>query len=297
LPGISEFQHDIAQFVKKFGHLSDSGNDFSAKPWREAPEMALKVVTNFTPIHHEANKKIKFSELPFLARLWLGSAYKRSRRYRLYREQISSLYTYGYGLFRIFFLELGRRFVQRNALASSEQIFFLTIDEVRALAGSQGDPADYATRAAKRQAEMDQARDIIPPETIYGDTPPPVDVRAGQRLPGIATSRGAYTGPAKVICGIDDFSKVTPGDVIVVPYSDVGWSPLFIHAGGVVSESGGMLSHSSIIAREYNIPAVVSVTNATLLIRDYQLISVDGYAGEVLIIDQPVDIVPHPSLI
>ena len=72
------------------------------------------------------------------------------------------------------------------------------------------------------------------------------------------------------------------GDVLVVPYSDVGWTPLFARAGGVIAESGGMLSHSSIIAREYHIPAVVSVAGATLL-RDNTLVTVDGYKGEVLI--------------
>ena len=82
--------------------------------------------------------------------------------------------------------------------------------------------------------------------------------------------------------GIKDFNKVRQGDVLVIPYSDVGWTPLFARAGAVVAESGGLLSHSSIVAREYNIPAVVSVAGATQLL-DQTLVTVNGHNGEVLI--------------
>jgi pyruvate,water dikinase len=85
-----------------------------------------------------------------------------------------------------------------------------------------------------------------------------------------------------VLKGLEDFGKVEAGDVLVIPYSDVGWTPLFARAGAVVAESGGMLSHSSIIAREYNIPAVVSVPGACRL-ADGTVVSVDGYRGQVII--------------
>ena len=85
-----------------------------------------------------------------------------------------------------------------------------------------------------------------------------------------------------MVKGIQDFTKVNHGDVLVIPYSDVGWTPLFARAGAVVAESGGLLSHSSIVAREYNIPAVVSVEGATLM-PDETTVTVDGHKGEVLI--------------
>jgi pyruvate,water dikinase len=87
-----------------------------------------------------------------------------------------------------------------------------------------------------------------------------------------------------VVRGIGDFKKLVPGDVLVIPYSDVGWLPLFARAGAVIAESGGMLSHSSIVAREYGIPAVVSVSGA-LQLSDDMLVSIDGYRGEVHIHD------------
>jgi len=101
-------------------------------------------------------------------------------------------------------------------------------------------------------------------------------------LSGTPTSRGYYQGAARVVRGIKDFEKVQTGDVLIVPFSDVGWTPLFSRAGAVIAESGGMLSHSSIVAREYDIPAVVSVSGACQ-IADGKLVTVDGYRGEVTI--------------
>jgi len=120
------------------------------------------------------------------------------------------------------------------------------------------------------------------PTVIFGDQPPPIIPQHSSTLKGVPTSQGYYTGPVRKVQGIDDFSKVKNGDVLVIPFSEVGWTPLFAKAGAVVSESGGMLSHSSIIAREYQIPAVVSVHNAMKL-RDNQIISIDGYKGEIII--------------
>jgi phosphohistidine swiveling domain-containing protein len=81
---------------------------------------------------------------------------------------------------------------------------------------------------------------------------------------------------------VADFGKLALGDVLVIPYSDVSWTPLFPRAGAVVAEAGGILSHSSIVAREYNLPCVVSVSHACQ-IPDDTIVTVDGYKGEVLI--------------
>jgi pyruvate,water dikinase len=130
--------------------------------------------------------------------------------------------------------------------------------------------------------EMEQCRNILLPALIYGDAAPMSQNEAAEKLTGVPASRGFYSGPAKVVHGLDDFHKVQPGDVLVIPYSDVGWTPLFAHAGAVVAESGGMLSHSAIVAREYRIPAVVSVTGAMQL-TDHTPLTVDGFRGEVIL--------------
>ncbi len=129
---------------------------------------------------------------------------------------------------------------------------------------------------------MEAWRDIPLPPVIYGDELPPIAAHDQRKLVGTPTSRGCYTGRAKVVRGLGEFRKLDCGDVLVIPHSDVGWVPLFVKAGAVVAESGGMLSHSAIVAREYGIPAVVSVQGA-LALRDGTLLTVDGNAGEILI--------------
>ena len=142
----------------------------------------------------------------------------------------------------------------------------------------------YVEVIEERKKEMDDFRDIIPPTTIYGDQPLPLEEPSGNILVGTPTSRGYYRGPARIIRGIEDGQRIDSGDVLVVPYSDVGWTPMFTKAGAVVAESGGMLSHSSIVAREYGIPAVVSVTGACKLL-DSRVVTVDGFRGKVIIHD------------
>jgi phosphohistidine swiveling domain-containing protein len=220
--------------------------------------------------------------LPAPRRWMLELVYRNARQFRLYRETIGSLYTLGYGLFRPYFMALGEHFVRRGILAARDDILFLDFAEVRMAVEDQSLGGDYAHKVAQRQREMDEYRHVAIPETIYGDQPPPLTAHIGNRLTGIATSRGHYTGPARIVQGIGDFSKVQPGDVLVIPFSDVGWTPLFTKAGAVIAESGGILSHSSIVAREYNIPAVVSVNGACQL-ADNTRVSVDGYKGEVLV--------------
>jgi pyruvate,water dikinase len=138
---------------------------------------------------------------------------------------------------------------------------------------------------------LESSRNLVVPSIIVGDQPPPMTQQTGNVLHGTPTSRGRYSGPACVIRGIYEFSKMRAGDVLVIPYSDAGWTPLFSTAGAVIAESGGILSHSSIVAREYNIPAVVSVSGACSL-SDGVVVTVDGYSGEVLI---QVELTPPSS--
>jgi len=279
MTNLGDFPAKVAALVERFGHLSDNGNDFSAVPWRERPEMVLKLVTEFEPGGEEKGRKVRLADLKTSPMFNLF--YHRAREFRLLREQVSGLYTHGYGLFRYTFLALGKHFTQRGILDAPEDIYYLTISQVRTLVNGQ-EQADVRPEIARHKTDMERFHDIILPTVIYGDEVPPVREADMGVLSGIPTSVGHYTGKTRVVRGIQDFPKVQKGDVLVIPYSDVGWTPLFARAGAVVAESGGLLSHSSIVAREYNIPAVVSVEGATRL-PDETLVTVDGHKGEVLI--------------
>jgi len=281
-PEAAPLLKQVERFLDQFGHLSDSGNDFSATPWREEPDLILDMMVTYTPTGARSGLRQRFEdlELPILRRSIARRLYRRARRYRLHREAVSSLYTYGYGRLRDYFLALGDCFVQKGILETREDLFYLYMDEVRGIVHDGNRAETCREQVARRKAEIERVRDIAVPEIIYGDKAPPVVSREDRNLQGIPTSRGHYTGPAKVLRGIQDLSKMESGDVLVIPYSDVGWTPLFAKAGAVVAESGGVLSHSSIVAREYGIPAVVSVSGACRLL-DNTLVTVDGYRGEV----------------
>jgi pyruvate,water dikinase len=284
LPGIEEFQQDVADFLERFGQFSDNGNDFSVTPWRESPDLVLDLIVNFTPAITSAEEKVRFSDLELagLQRMVIGFFYRRARDFRLLREQVSSSYTYGYGLFRYYYLALGEHLVRRGLLDKPQDVFYLYEFEVRQLAQNEQINLNAREIISKHKEDIQRFENIILPSVIYGDDPPPVKDPSQEKLIGVPTSIGHYTGKVTVVRGINDFNKVQQGDVLVIPYSDVGWTPLFARAGAVVAESGGLLSHSSIVAREYNIPAVVSVAGATQL-QDHTLVTVNGHDGEVLI--------------
>lgn len=281
-PAGAQFFQQVELFLLRFGHLSDNGNDFSTVPWRENPPMILRMISCYKRIDTQANQRVNFKDIPRRG-LVLRLLYHRVRQFQFFREQISSAYTYGYGLFRPYFLALGERFVQRGVLECASDIFYLDWETVQSVVN---DPNCEGKALRKQiveiQTDMQQTSGIELPQVIYGDTPPPVVPANSMRLHGTPTSQGYFSGPARLVRGIEDFPKVQPGDVLVIPYSEVGWTPLFAKAGAVVAESGGVLSHSSIVAREYRIPAVVSVPGAMNLC-DNQSITVDGFKGEIIL--------------
>ncbi|KKL78940.1 hypothetical protein LCGC14_2019800 [marine sediment metagenome] len=115
----------------------------------------------------------------------------------------------------------------------------------------------------------------------------PSSVRAGprrspgRRITGMPVSAGRVVARCCVVHGLEDAGRLEAGDVLVAPNTDPGWTPLFMGLGGLVLETGGALAHGAIIAREYGIPAVTAVANATRRIRDGEWVTLDGRAGTV----------------
>jgi phosphohistidine swiveling domain-containing protein len=283
----SELRSSFELFIHDFGHVSESGNDFSTKPWREDLDFVLALVMNYPDTETGARKGIDELDLGQSRRSVLA-AHRRATKFALLKERTSSVYSYGYGLYRNYFLEMGRRFTARELLSAPEDVFFLSLDEVRQIVsgGCAGNTCNnYRLRAAMRKREMSELKDIDPPAIIFGEVAPPLAPKKHSELKGTPTSGGYYKGLARVVRSPAEFQRVQPGDVVVIPYSDVAWTPLFTKAGAVVAESGGMLSHASIVAREYGIPAVVSVEGAMRIPEGVEVV-VDGYTGLVSLADE-----------
>lgn len=284
MEGVDGFKNEVIKFMDHFGHLSESGNDFSSMSWRENPDAILDMIIHYPSRDDHAPPGIHFNQLaiPFFKKMMLKPIYAKARYYRVCREAVGSLFTVGYGIFRSYFLALGEVLARRDFLKRRDDIFFLSFDEIKELVDTGiADPA-YGARIDTRKQEMKDYEDVMLPDVIYGDQPPPLITPSDTILKGIAASKGIYTGSMRVIKGIVDFRKLRQGDVLVIPFSDVGWTPLFPKAGAIISESGGFLSHSSIVAREYHIPAVVSVPGVCKY-SDDTLVTVDGFRGEISI--------------
>jgi rifampicin phosphotransferase len=240
------------------------------------------------------------------------NALARARRAYPVRED-SEFYTVSapLGLLRYAVLELGRRLADRGQTAAVDDVFMLAMPEARSALISG---VALHQQVARRQADRAQVL-AHPGPPSYGaepGPPPPTSSlpkearfamdalqwvmldrilavddsqrrqAAGDRLTGISASVGRYTGPVRVVMDETQFGKVQAGDVLVCPITSPVWSVLFPSIGALVTDTGGILSHAAIIAREYRLPAVVGTGNATSLLRDGQQITVDGDAGLVM---------------
>jgi pyruvate,water dikinase len=186
-----------------------------------------------------------------------------------------------------------------GAIRQAGDIYWLERDEVErgASALERGDaPQDLTGRVAERSAAWEAAKRVTPPPML----PPKkkymginTDVwlaadegeQVGDTLKGVPTSAGKVTAAACVLHGPGDFHRMTPGAVLVAGTTTPAWTPLFAMASAVVTDIGGPLSHGSIVAREYGIPAVMGVGVATRRIQNGQTITVDGNAGLVVLSD------------
>lgn len=198
-------------------------------------------------------------------------------------------------------LECGRRLAVAGTLEQPNDVFFLTLDELRE---SMVAEPQHNRRpvVAGRRAEMEYFRTITPPALLGTPPcePPPEtpDSRVGakyfgegpqtssdpQVLRGVAASGGVTRGPARVLRSLDEAGKLQAGDVLVTTTTTPPWALLFTRLSALITDTGGILSHAAVVAREYGIPAVVGVGNATARITDGQILEVDGDAGTIRIV-------------
>jgi rifampicin phosphotransferase len=227
---------------------------------------------------------------------WLNKYLTSAQKFAPLREDGLAEIGLAYPLIRQMLHELGRRLAQRQVILAAEDIFWLTEDEVRQAAGGldgAGSVESLVERIMPRKAEHQAALRATPPvalpqmKVLGFDMMSLKDKRGrrnrGDMIKGVAASPGIASGAACILHGPGDFVRMKPGDVLVAPITTPAWTPLFALASAIVTDVGGPLSHGSIVAREYGIPAVLGTGVATRRIHDGQTITVDGGAGKVLL--------------
>jgi pyruvate,water dikinase len=213
---------------------------------------------------------------------------KQAQQWVSLREFTKSVIVRGTRLVDYYAPEVGKRLVDAGLIAVPRDLFFLTTDEVTdALLGKAS--SDYDERVARRQREYERNRHVELPERFRGH-PAPLEPdyshHAGEVITGTPVSPGLVTGRARIIHDPASDGPMLPGEILVAPVTDAGWTPLFALASGLVVDMGSALSHGSTVAREYGLPAVVNVRRGTHSIRTGDLIAVNGTKGTVTVLEE-----------
>jgi len=250
-----------------------------------------------------------------LSRGWVDRLFRKQqffsqletlKRYCWWREETRPMLSLAHYHCHRFLAEQGRRWAERGYIEAPGDIFLLTLDQVLAVfrlsprAEPSGErlqanaleakpPSKEARTQVRRYKRMRACyRNFEPPLTIgWGIRAgvPKVREAARQAFEGVACSAGKATARAKVVRDLSEARKLRRGEILVAPYSNPGWVPLFSLAAGIVMEEGGLISHGAIVAREYGIPAVLQIRDATKVFRDGQILYVDGERGVVEVIE------------
>ncbi len=316
LEGSEEGRNFLAEFrvyLDEFGWRSEAF-ELADPTWREDPTIPLNTLQGYISLGEDADPDVRFHEAVRTRESLLGQARQRlagqpeklarlNELYEMARPNLILTDDHNYyidqvgdSILRPPILEIGRRLVRQGALADENDVFLLYQAEIRA--GLSG--ANQQVLAAQRKGEMEAWSRIIPPP-IIGEPPPPTDdpweeavlrkmlgvppepSRDPDVITGTAASPGTVQGRAKVVFSLAEASKVQPGDVLVCEMTMPAWTPLFSTVSAVVSDTGGVLSHSAIVSREYRIPCVVGTIVGTSVIKDGMLLTVDGSKGIVRI--------------
>ncbi len=300
-----EFLANWEQFMIRHGHHTYSELDIHNPRWYEMPDYVLDMVRGHLagqqtgdPLENLCLRGKERSRLLAdcrkrlgpIKRLALGYVVTKAQRGLAIRENFKSELIRALAVLRRALLEMGDRLVRRGILSDRDDIFFLDLAEIDPMRQGQA-TFDVKAAVAARRAEYALNQTLTPPPVVVGRfepnqaAPAPV-VPAADVLRGLAVSPGVATGPARVILKPDASAKVLPGEILVAPFTDPGWTPYFLHAAAIVMDMGGLLSHGCIVAREYGLPAVVNVGPATRIIRTGQMIRVDGNLGVVTILNR-----------
>lgn len=300
----------VADFLACYGMRGVGEIDLGRPRWREEPTPVLHVVQSYLQIEDPEQAPdatfaraaaaaetavVRLAEgLRATKRGWLKARFARwaARRVRALaglRESPKFWAVRMMGLVRAALLDSGQELVKAGVLDRPEDLFFLHMEELEALAA--GEMRDWQTlvRQRRRICARETRRRQVPRlllsdgQTFYEGVAPAAGLSEGI-LAGSPVSPGIAEGQVRVVLD-PRTAHLAPGDILVCPATDPAWTPLFLAAGGLVMEVGGLMTHGSVVAREYGIPAVVGVSQATSRLATGWRVRVDGTTGHVIILD------------
>lgn len=271
------------QFLDRYGYLSEVATDIAVPTWKEDPRPIRQLFAQFLASPPPAPQ-------PPPQPRW--QAQQVQKRLNL-KGQVTEVYSQLLAHLRWSFVAIEAVWLRSGLLSAAGDIFFLEYAEIGRLIAENDRllqeqlPQIIAHRRSQREIQQ-QLTNIS--SLVYGNSPPaplfPATSHSQQRLQGIGASSGQVEGFIKILLNWQELPNLDSVTILVVPYTDSGWAPLLARVGGLIAEVGGRLSHGAIVAREYGIPAVMDIPNATQILRDGQRVRIDGQLGLVEILDQ-----------
>ena len=303
--GGQETRDAIDDYLNKYGMRCGGEIDITKTRWSEKPTTLVPVILsnikNFEP--NAGNRKFEQGRqealkkeqelLDRLKQLPDGEQKVKETKRMIdlvrnlsgYREYPKYAFISRYFVYKQALLKEAEQLVQANVIHEKEDIYYLSFEEFREVVRTN--KLDYQV-ISKRKDEYKLYEKLTPPRVITSDGEIITGKYNRENLPaeaiaGMAVSSGVIEGRARVILNMED-ADMEDGDILVTTFTDPSWTPLFVSIKGLVTEVGGLMTHGAVIAREYGLPAVVGVENATKLIKDGQRIRVNGTEGYVEIL-------------
>lgn len=305
LEGGLAVSNSIKTFLKKYGMRCSAEIDITRTRWNENPTILVPAILSnikaFGPGAHSIKfeqglREAKQKEQELLSRLEKLPGGERKakkakkaisvlRNYAGYREFNKYILIWFNWIIKQALLEEADVLVHKSIIKNREDIYYLTFDELRDVIKTNR--LDYNI-ITNRKEDYEIFEKLTPPRVITSEG----EIITGEyntdkipkgALAGVPVSSGVVEGRARVILKMED-ANIEEGDILVTTFTDPSWTPLFVSIKGLVTEVGGMMTHGAVVAREYGLPAVVSVENATKLIKDGQRIRINGKEGYVEIL-------------
>ncbi len=299
------FIHELDQFLAMHGHRALKEFEINSVRWEEDPSLVLGMVRNYLLVDTDGSdneERVRetrmslwqdlennFGQLPFESlgqpRLKLTRMLvERTKYYMKLRENSRFYHIMGFYAVRLKVLQLEEKLLLKGALKCKDDIFYLNWAEACHLQSGELGWQDIEDTIRTRRMEHIRLTKLVPPKT-YGINMGPVTTSDDARsMSGQGASPGIYEGIARVIMDPAVDSEIEPGEILIAPYTDPAWTPLFLTARAAVIEIGSYLSHAGTIAREYGMPCVVDVANCTNRIQTGDRIIVDGSNGKVTLL-------------
>lgn len=287
-------------FLDRFGHRSLYEVEMANPRWRDQPDYLFDVLASYVTLNQEeipfdpqeqarrryAAEREVLSNLSYWRQRWFRLVLRRVQLFSRLRENSKSHLVKLIDIGRCMALAAAHFLIHDGVLSDSDSVFLLEIDEIRAALRHEKDAQWIVQQMTQRRLERQRYAALQPPEAIIGDRPfyeQPL-MKQTRALHGLPSSPGRVVGTARVLRLPQEGIRLKPGEILVAPSTDPGWTPLFLLAAGLVMETGGYLSHGAIVAREYGIPAVLNVALATSIISDGSTVILDGGAGTVQVV-------------